>query len=368
MEGVLTIVIAFYCLLMLYYHRSLNKLFKSKEKGDLLNVSIDLVIAYRNEMDNLPNLMSDLGMLDCTGIDLTVYLINDHSTDEGPQFVDDCCQDSNRFIRPINLSDQFGKKAAINQVIQKLTADWVLFTDADCRMDRDWIQSYRNTLSQNHEAVCVIGSVKLTGGNTLFKRFQQLEFMSLQAATAASCLANRPIMCNGANWMINRAAYLKESNQIKSQLASGDDMFILHALKKEKSNSIVYNRMLGAKVETETVENLANFWQQRNRWTAKSKYYTDSTTILISLLVLFANISFLMAIWYAFDTPGVVWFILAKLASEFMVLQRYANFSGEKSLLKDFPLLAIFYPVYIILIVLSSIFVKFQWKDRSYKA
>ncbi len=366
MEGVISIVLIIYSLLLTYYHRSLRKLFKSHKNELFGDVTIDVVVAYRNESANLPHLLTDLGNLNTAGIVLKVYLVNDHSTDTGAAIVEEFRAQGNIDIHPFHLHNEIGKKAAISAVLDELSSEWILFTDADCRLDKGWLQSYRAQI--DNEVQCILGAVRLTDGNSLFGRFQQLEFMSLQAATAASCLAQNPIMCNGANWMVRRSSYLALRENIKKEIASGDDMFILQALKRQNARQIRYNIGLSSLVETKVVNSFGVFWAQRNRWTTKSKYYTDPTTIAISLLVVFANIAFVLSFWYVSNEIGLLWFILAKLASEYLVLQRYAKFSGEKLLLKEFPLLALCYPFYIILIVGSSIFAKFQWKDRSYQA
>ncbi len=368
MEGIISLILLMYSTLMIYYHHALKKLLISTENGSISDLSIDLVIAYRNEEQNISQLLDDLQQLDKGSIQLTIYLIDDHSMDDGSRIIGEFLKDASLNIEHIHLFDGVGKKAAIRAVLPQLEGDWILFSDADCRMGKGWLKSYQATIQQNPESVCVLGPVSLSGKNDLFHRLQQLEFLSLQASTAAACLSGYPIMCNGANWMVKRANYLGSISEIKDQLASGDDMFVLHALKKLNAQNIVYNNHIEAVVTTAVSERFLSFWQQRMRWTAKSKYYTDMTTLSISALVLLANISFLVAFLFVFSTPGLFWYMLAKLGSEFLLIQRYANFFNERSLLKDYPFLAFFYPLYIVLIVWSSIFVKFQWKDRSYKA
>ncbi len=368
MEGILSLILTLYSLLMVYYHHSLKKLLKSVKNEVAYNFSVDVVIVFRNEEGNLPNLLRDLDKLSFTDCPCIFHFINDHSTDKGGEMIDRFIENSPLEIRHYKLLSSLGKKAAIQFVLPKLSSDWILFTDADCKLQKDWITSFVQKIAENPGAECVLGPVALTGEESVFHQLQRLEFMSLQASTAASCLTRNPIMSNGANWMVKRLVYLEVVESIKGGIASGDDMFVLHAIKKRSPDKIVYNGVMEAVVKTSVSNLLTDFWQQRMRWTAKSKYYKDFTTIVISTLVLAANLSVIMALVLVWSTTGLVWFILAKLGSEFLVLQRYANYYEERDLLKVFPLLSILYPLYIILIVGSAIFVKFQWKGRSYKA
>ena len=108
-------------------------------------------------------------------------------------------------------------------------------------------------------------------------------------------------MCNGANLIIRRTTYLQSINNINTSIASGDDMFILHALKKNKAKiNYLYNS--NYIVKTKGTNSLKKFLLQRTRWAAKSINYTDPTTISIAVLVAIINIFLFLAPWSLFLT------------------------------------------------------------------
>ena len=86
-------------------------------------------------------------------------------------------------------------------------------------------------LAQHNEVV----AVDIIDEKGIFNIIGKIEFASLQAVTAYIALLNNSIMCNGANLIIRRTTYLQYINNINTYIASGDDMFMLHALKKNKA-------------------------------------------------------------------------------------------------------------------------------------
>ena len=140
----------------------------------------------------------------------------------------------------------------------------------------------------------LLGAVDIIDEKGVFNIIEKIEFASLQAVTAYSALLNNPIMCNGANLIIRRTIYLKYINNINTSIASGDDMFMLHALKKNRAkiNYLYNNNYI---IKTKGTNSLKKFIKQRTRWAAKSINYTDPTTILIAIIVAAINIFLFLA-------------------------------------------------------------------------
>jgi hypothetical protein len=49
-------------------------------------------------------------------------------------------------------------------------------------------------------------------------------------------------MCNGANLAFTREAYLNNSDNLHDEITSGDDVFLLHSLKKNHSKILWLER------------------------------------------------------------------------------------------------------------------------------
>jgi cellulose synthase/poly-beta-1,6-N-acetylglucosamine synthase-like glycosyltransferase len=327
-----------------------------------------VLVPYRNEVENLPHLLECMANLNVENLSVKFCLVDDHSTDASVAIVDDFCRQTGLEISHLHLTSEQGKKAAIRLGIDHTDQDWILMTDADCRFGKDWIQSYKKYIQADSKTNLVIGGVNLTGATNLFENFQVLEFMSLQASTAGSAMARFPIMCNGANLMVRRAMYQNCIHAIQEGIASGDDMFLLEAIKLKDPKSIFYNPDKTAIVDTDVVHGICNFWNQRIRWVSKSSSYTDRGILAVSGLVFLANLSMLIALYFSFHQPEIWLLLFLKIFSDYLLIRAFAKHSGQLNYLRFYPYLSFLYPFYIVLIAWSSIFVKFQWKERSHNA
>lgn len=116
-------------------------------------VSASVVVPVRDGAATLPACLRSV--LDQDVDDFEVIVVDDASTDDTPAVIADLAAADPR-IRPIRLADNAGPGGARNAGIRKAQAPVLLFTDADCIVDRSWVRLHR--LAQR-EASIVGGSV-----------------------------------------------------------------------------------------------------------------------------------------------------------------------------------------------------------------
>jgi glycosyltransferase involved in cell wall biosynthesis len=192
------------------------------------------IIACRNEISNLPTLLESIENQSFKPSE--VIFVDDNSTDETYNFLLNYSQKYN-YIKVIKNTGK-GKKSALIQAAKLSSAELLIFTDADCVLNKDYLFLANQYLS-NHNTDMLLGAVDILDEKGVFNIIEKIEFASLQAVTAYSALIKNPIMCNGANLIVRRTKYLQYIAQINKNIASGDDMFMLHAFKKN-SESINY--------------------------------------------------------------------------------------------------------------------------------
>ena len=174
-------------------------------------------------------------------------------------------------------------------------------------------------------------------------------------------LGKFPIMCNGANLAFSRRIWDKAQNRLVDTEASGDDIFLLHYIKKMKGKIVYFNNMNGF-VETLAADTLHTFYNQRKRWTSKSRSYTDVQTIFVALLVALTSIAMVISmIATIFDSKFILLWLI-KLVIDSALLIPFLLFSQQKYLICYIPFLSVIYPFYIIMTVFGGLFGKFRWK------
>lgn len=315
------------------------------------NPTITMVVACKNESRNLPNLFESID--NQTVLPDRIVFVDDHSTDSThEQFTQ--YAEGKAHVKVLKATGK-GKKAAILQAVSTVDTDYIFFTDADCTLPHDYFLKTLYFLAHDSDTDMLLGGVEIIAADNLFNRLERMEFAALQAVTAASAIMGRPIMCNGANLTVKTSEYRSHTSQIRRDIASGDDMFMLHAF---KSGGKIIKYLSGNIVATKGTGNLSRFGRQRTRWAGKTPFYTDRLTIFIAVLVALTNIIMLVAPWFN-PLHGLMLFAI-KSAADFAILYRYLTQNKTANqgcnLLRLFPLAAVIYPFYCVITGCVSIF------------
>ncbi|WP_460501980.1 glycosyltransferase, partial [Hymenobacter agri] len=98
-------------------------------------LTFSILIAARNEAENLPQLLRDLAAQTLPAAQFEVLIADDHSTDGTAAIVAAAAEEVGFALRLIALpADATGKKAALLAAQQAARAPWLVCTDADCRL------------------------------------------------------------------------------------------------------------------------------------------------------------------------------------------------------------------------------------------
>lgn len=337
--------------------------------------ALSVIVAARNEEANITRLLDSLREQDYDPRKYEIILVDDHSSDKTISLIKQHQKQYPDFsLKVITLEGETasGKKKALSVGIEKARGEVLCFTDADCIPDKEWLssinQAYQNTGNQMH-----LGGVRYSNTSSLFEILQALEFNSLQASTAAAVGMHHPIMCNGANLSIRKSAYAMIKDRIGGQrFASGDDIFLLHTVKKHfGGKSISYSQLTQACVITQGASNINELIQQRARWAGKSKAYTDSFTISVALIVFFFNLFFTACMILSPCSKQLLFtylsLFLVKSLAEFPLMYSYHKKIDQLPLMKTFLLIQPLYPLYIVASASIGLFRPTFWKGRKTK-
>ena len=307
------------------------------------------IIACRNEISNLPTLLESIENQSFKPSE--VIFVDDNSTDETYNFLLNYSQKYN-YIKVIKNTGK-GKKSALIEASKIAQSEYLIFTDADCTLNKDYLYLAHQYLS-NHNSDMLLGAVDIIDEKGVFNIIEKIEFASLQAITAYTALIKNPIMCNGANLIVRRTKYLQYIDKINKNIASGDDMFMLHAFKKNRE-SINYLYDANYIVNTKGTNSLKKFIIQRTRWAAKSINYTDLPTIFTAILVVLINL-------FIISSPFLIPHFSLLIISIIFIIQniimlpylfKYKQYRVLKYYPILFPIMSLLYPLYIITILIS---------------
>jgi poly-beta-1,6-N-acetyl-D-glucosamine synthase len=348
-------------ILILPYFVLILKVYKSLLKIEAFNTLtepatfVSVVVACRNEQKNLPALLKNIALQNYPEYLFEVIIIDDKSTDKTFEIAAEF-KGIRNIITLYNKGE--GKKPALRTGIIAAKGKLIISTDADCTMGKNWIR----TIAAFYEMKCpdmIICPVQIKSVPGFFVRFQELEFMSLQGVTAGSALSEEPTMCNGANLAFTREAYLNHSNDLHDEINSGDDIFLLHSLKKVTRSKILWLESPDAMITTAPSPTFRSFLKQRSRWILKGKAYEDSYTIILGVVTFISivlQISYLMALLIYPGLIGVFLVILIlKSVPDFLILLNTSQRYGKRNLMKWFLPSQLIYPLYILSVIFYSL-------------
>lgn len=343
-----------YLLILFKIHKSLLKI-RPFSLSTSPGTFVSVVIPCRNEQNNIPAILKSIAEQDYPRRLFEVIIVDDNSSDRTFEIASDFTEITN--LTTIK-NDGTGKKQAIRTGINISCGKLIITTDADCRVGKIWIKTIA-AFFDNHKPDMIICPVQIEDGSGFFGKFQELEFLSLQGITAGSAISGNAVMCNGANLSFTREAYLKNSNNLHNELASGEDVFFLHSLKKNKLSKIDWLEANDAIATTASSPTFGSFLKQRSRWISKGKAYNDRFTIILGIVTFVTIILQFSVLITAFINPSFIGVFIAiflvKSIPDFLILKNTSVRYGKKRVMKWFIPAQIVYPLYVLCVVFYSL-------------
>lgn len=340
---------------------------KKYQKTDLKpKTSFTIIVPFRNEAENLPNLLESFSKLNYP-IDLFEVILVDDSSRDKFQVAD--------FKFQITVIDNFRlsnspKKDAIATAMRQVKTNWVITTDADCLVHENWLLTFDNYIQQNNISM-LAGAVTYECENSFLHHFQQLDLTSLQGATIGSFGLKKAFMCNGANFAYTKSLF-EELNGFdgNDKIASGDDVFLLQKAANLFPDQVHYLKAEEAIVITKPTENGKSLFYQRVRWAAKTTSYQSNFGKALGLIVFFGNLNFVIGFFLVVFKIWPYSFFVLLVASKFIidfVLLYNTNQFLTKTRIKSLLLSSLLYPFFSTVVALYSLFGSYEWKERRFK-
>jgi cellulose synthase/poly-beta-1,6-N-acetylglucosamine synthase-like glycosyltransferase len=365
-----------YAVLLLLYKKGWNRQLEYTCPADYVpKTKVSVLIPARNEAKNIAACLESVFKNNFPAHLLEVIVIDDFSTDETAMLAQQYLQGRNgkllslkQYLSPDERIQAY-KKKALSIAIAEASGDWIITTDADCRVPSNWLVNLVACWETNQSKFIVAPVSFLKKKNSLLYFFQSLDFMTMQGITAASLQMNLGNMCNGANLAFNKEAFYAVHGYAGiDHIASGDDMLLMHKIKMKFPEDIHYLKSKEAIVKTEAQPDFIAFINQRIRWSSKADKYNDRKLTWILTLIYGFNLSLsvlLLAVF--FDIRFLPWalaFFIGKTGLELFFLVPVSRFYGRTSELVLFPFLQVFHILYILVAGFLGKFGSYRWKGR----
>ncbi len=330
------------------------------------NTQFSIIIAFYNEEDNIINLLSDLEKIDYPKDKFEILLVNNESIDDTAIIIRDYIFQNDSKMVLYNSAG--GKKEAVWKGINEAEHDYVLSLDGDCRIPPLLLKNYDIEL-QKRDLKFISGPVAFVSKGKFWGRFMEFEFMSLVASGAGAIGVGLPIMANAANMVFETKVALKAEHVYNSDIASGDDVFLLNYVIKNYGRKYVgFLKSEDSIVTTEAPLSLNSWVNQRLRWASKAKGYSINATSITALVILGFNMTTIALLILSFLSIKYLYvlviILLFKTIIDFQILKMSSIFFSKRPLLKYIFIFETIYPFYIVIISFAALFHKKEWKDE----
>ena len=360
---------AVYLLLLCYLIRGWSRLKHPGKMNGTFTTKVTILIAARNEEEKIALTIEDILAQDYPKELFEVIIADDHSTDRTAEIITSY---ADRKVRLLQLYDDKAlnsyKKRAIAEAIKLSTGDFMVATDADCRMGTKWL----STIISHYEAndlVMISSPVAYFEEHSLFEYMQSLEFMYLIGVGAAFIGNGKASTCNGANFAYRKDVFNEVGGfQGIDNLASGDDELLLQKVAAKYPHRIGFLKSPDAVVYTHAKPNVKEFMQQRRRWASKSTSYKDKKVVAFVVCIWLFNVTMLLNAALSFYDIAFFELLLVQVALkyvfEFVYLYPITKFFNRTRLIS---LLILIIPVHVLYMVYIGTIKKstrYNWKGR----
>lgn len=327
---------------------------------------LSVLLPVRNEQDYLQDCLRDLLAQDYPADRYEIILIDDHSTDNSPAIA---ARFSDPRLRTYRLSGLLDgqpvtayKKEALSRGVGLARGQWIVTTDADCRLPAGWLSGIARQTGNG--AGMVLGPVICHPARGLLGRLQALDLAGYMLLTGAAVQGGFPLLANGANLAFEKDLFRQVGGYHGlTHLPSGDDVLLLQKVAAAAPQRIVFSRT-DAAVRTAPVADWAAFWRQRLRWASKTGAYRDRRLTLLQGSIWVFCTAILLGLFTGY-WPAALAAWSVKAGADFIYLRRAARFFRHPEWMRHYLPAQFIHTLYISTVGLAALLgLRPAWKGR----
>ncbi len=335
---------------------------------------ISVLIPARNEAEYIVNCVQSVLKQDYPKNKLEVIVIDDHSSDQTVDLVENLIDDRVQLLQLEHFLDKTTttkayKKAALNLGVNQSKGNFIITTDADCIMGITWLKSFATAFQNGKEMV--LAPVVIQGSGNFLRAFQGLDVAGTMLLTGAAVFWHQPLLANGANFGFAKRLFRDLNGYDGNENeASGDDVFLLHKAVQHDVSKIDFLSNQQALVQTAAAPSWKAFFWQRLRWAGKTSAYRNVYLIGFQALVfLFCLLLWTLVFINLLGYPISLFLILTAWIIKALADSFYLRFAmhtlGRQIWMKWFIPSFFAHSFYVVMIgVLAILPVSVKWKGR----
>lgn len=322
-----------------------------------LCTGISIVIAARNEAENLPFLIAAIQNQIPVSVPFELIIVNDASSDETKSVLEEA-QTRYAWLRSIQLKQSFGKRGALTRGIEMSRFEYIAITDADCRPEPGWLKALEKNFNLGYDVI--FGMAYSQINKNFVSRIGSYENFRGTLLLLAAAYLKIPYSARAANFGFRKDSFtaLGGYNSTTDSVSGDDDLLIREAFKAkmkihyflEKDSYVLYYQK----------NTILSYLRQKARHTGSSHHYLFLHQFLLS----YWHAMNIFAQWAVIFTPFSVWFAfltLIKTAFDAIITSHFERKCGYKFRIIDKFVIPFIYEFFIEVNFFYSFFRKAKW-------
>lgn len=230
--------------------------------------TVSVIIPIYNGEADLPGLLEAIYQQNYPVTAVEYLLVDNNSSDRTAAILTQAVQyatEKGLNLQYLSETEIQSSYAARNRAIRAAVGEILVFTDADCRPDADWLTQIVQPFVQDHIAL-VVGEIQALPGNTWLEQYaERVDMMSQK------WLVEHPFSPYGqtANLAIRQLA-IAEVGLFRPYLTSGGDADLCWRIQSQTQWQLAYAPH--ALVYHRHRSNLGDFYQQWRRYGSSNRY------------------------------------------------------------------------------------------------
>ena len=336
------------------------------EKDPHYEPMVSVVIAARNEEQNIRECLSSLALLDYPKNKLEIIVVDDNSIDTTSSIMRDFANKHSN-IKPLtgkqNVGRLRGKASAIAQGIDVASGEIILMTDADCIVPPSWV---RATVQNYTNDIGVVAGLTLLQPTGWFAGMQSLDWAYILAVASAAMALKNPLSCIGNNFSFRRKAYDEIGGYRGIKFSVTEDFALFKAITRNGRWGYRYPLVKESLVFSKACKTLRELYRQKRRWGVGGKDMPISG-LMIMAIAFSMHLLFLVGFFLDLNHFLLLFGIITKLLSDFILLSIPLKKTNQFSQLNYFALFQIYFIAYVVILPFA-VFLggRVVWKGRKY--
>lgn len=367
----MNIFILIFGLLLLFYLKYaflMTKGLKRKYLNPNINKPfVSVIVAARNEQENISNLLTGLVNQDYPEDKFEVIVSDDGSSDNTAEVVRKFVQKFEQ-VKLVSVRDGeeviSRKKNALATGLEEAEGEIILTTDADCMVKSTWISGMVKYFGKGVGMVSGLSlpQIDRTHAN-LVEKYEYFDMVALFSAAAGLLGVDKAFSCSGQNLAFSKEAYDDVGGYSSIlEYESGDDILLMQLIRKA-GYQIHFAFGRSSFNRTRSEKKIFKFLNQRIRWASNesAQSFLNREFLLYLIDVFLLNIFIIASL---FVQPLIfAGSLLLKTAADLWVLKAgFKRFGLSKKHLRFFPVWVILQPIYIFITGLGGKLKIYRWK------